>query len=150
MRLFQRLTATVSLALLIGAMAATGAAAAGPTYVVQLTGAGGGDPDGSGTAVIRLDDRAGQVCYVITVRNIGLPTEPAPGLGAAHIHDVATGGIFVDLETSWVGMKDAFTTTGCVDATADQLAALTTNPSAYYVNIHTVEFPGGALRGDLG
>jgi hypothetical protein len=145
----QRLAATLTLALVLGAIATTPAAAAESTFVVQLTGAGGGDPDGSGTAVVRLDLRQSQVCYVITVRDIGVPTEPAAGLGAAHIHDEATSGIFVDLETSWVGGSNALTTVGCVDATADQLAALATNPSAYYVNVHTVDFPAGALRGDL-
>ena len=29
------------------------------------------------------------------------------------------------------------------------VAAILSNPAAYYVNIHTVEFPGGALSGSL-
>jgi hypothetical protein len=144
------LVATALLAcLLLGASAGIASARTVETFVVSLTGANGGDPDGSGTAVIRLDTRTSQVCYTITVRGIGFPTEPAPGLGAAHIHTFATGGIFVDLETTWVGQNNAFTSTGCVDVTSAQLSALLTAPQNYYINIHTVEFPGGALSGAL-
>jgi hypothetical protein len=144
------LFATVLLVFVVlGVSAGIVAARTVETFVVTLSGQNGGDPDGSGTAVIRLDTRTGQVCYTITVRGIGVPTEPAGGLGAAHIHAFATGGIFVDLETNWVGQNNAFTTTGCVDATSAQLSALLAAPDDYYVNIHTVEFPGGALSGAL-
>jgi hypothetical protein len=144
------LFATVLLAFMVFAVnAGIVSAQSVETFVVTLTGDNGGDPDGSGTAVIRVDTLTGQVCYTITVRGIGVPTEPAGGLGAAHIHAFATGGIFVDLETNWLGQNNAFTTTGCVDVTSDQLSALLAAPEDYYVNIHTVEFPGGALSGAL-
>jgi hypothetical protein len=143
---------TALLAVLVLAISAGVVSAAAPvqTYVVQLTGDNGGDPDGTGVAVIRVEMRTAQVCYTINVRGIGVPTEPGAGLGAAHIHDDATGGIFVDLETDWVGRNNAFTTTGCADATSAQLTALATAPEDYYVNIHTSAFPGGAVRGELG
>jgi hypothetical protein len=106
---------------------------------------------GSGFAVIRINPATGEVCHVITVAGIGEPTEPAGGLGAAHIHDFATGGIFVDLDTEWraTGL-DRYTTIGCTTATSESLLALLANPDAYYVNVHTVAFPGGALTGPLG
>ena len=146
------LSATALLAVLLLAVGAGIVSAAAPvqTFVVQLTGDSGGDADGKGVAVIRLDMRTGLVCYTINVRRIGVPTEPGAGLGAAHIHDDATGGIFVDLDTDWVGRKHSFTTRGCVDATTAQLTALATAPELYYVNIHTSAFPGGAVRGEIG
>lgn len=134
-------------ALLLGAAVAT---AAGRPFVVPLGPQAGGDPDGSGLAVLTLNPGRGEVCYTITVENIGAPTEPAAGLGAAHIHDEATGGIFVDLETNWTASNGGFTTTGCTTTDRGTILAIFKDPSGYYVNIHTVDFPGGAIRGQLG
>ncbi len=38
---------------------------------------------------------------------------------------------------------------GCVSASADVIAAIRANPSNYYVNVHTTDFPDGAIRGQL-
>jgi hypothetical protein len=134
-------------ALLLGATVAIGA---GRPFVVPLAPQAGGDADGSGLAVLTMNPGTGQVCYTITVENIGVPTEPAAGLGAAHIHDEATGGIFIDLETNWTASDGGFTTSGCTATDREHILAIFMDPSAYYVNIHTVDFPGGAIRGELG
>ena len=141
-----------SIALAVGAvlLSATAVTAAGRPFVVPLAPQTGGDPDGSGLALLTMNPGTGDVCYTITVANIGEPTEPAGGLGAAHIHDEATGGIFVDLATNWTASNGGFSTTGCTTADRPDLIAIFKDPSAYYVNIHTVEFPGGAIRGQLG
>jgi len=131
-------------------LSATAALAAGRPFVVPLSPQAGGDQDGSGLASLTLNPGTGEVCYTITVANIGEPTEPAFGLGAAHIHDVATGGIFIDLETDWTASDGGFTTTGCTEADRGAILAIFQDPSAYYVNIHTSEFPAGAIRGLLG
>jgi hypothetical protein len=39
---------------------------------------------------------------------------------------------------------------GCVAASPDLIAAIRANPENYYVNVHTPEFPEGAVRGQLG
>ncbi|MBD0292193.1 MAG: CHRD domain-containing protein [Jiangellaceae bacterium] len=121
------------------------------TFTVQLQPSG--DADGSGTAELIVDLRSGTVCYDITVTGIGEPTEPAAGIGSAHIHSHArNGAIAVDLKTQFVAVADAADTylaTGCVTATRRVLVDILLHPEQYYVNVHTVEFPGGAVQGDL-
>jgi hypothetical protein len=40
---------------------------------------------------------------------------------------------------------------GCVSGVDPALIGdIIANPSAYYFNVHTAEFPGGAVRGQLG
>jgi hypothetical protein len=109
-----------------------------------------GDPDGRGKAEFTFDTDQGTVCYELEVEGIAEPVEPAPGLGSAHIHLVATGGIAVDLETDFEPDKsDEFKASGCVEVDSALLQAILQNPDQYYVNIHNVEFPGGALSGLL-
>src|SRR5215213_1341243 len=56
------------------------------TFTVKLSPSPTGDPDGSGTAELTVNLGEGTVCYDITVTGIGEPTEPAAGIGNAHIH----------------------------------------------------------------
>lgn len=104
---------------------------------------GPGDPNGSGTANITLNQGQRRVCFEIVVSDITLPAT------AAHIHvgsaDVA-GPVVVPLAP-----PDASgTSSGCVsDVDRDLIKAIRQNPSAYYVNVHTTDFPAGAVRGQL-
>ena len=109
----------------------------------------GPDPEGAGVAVLRFNRQTGELCYVIVVRGIGEPTEPAPGIGSAHIHSAT--GIAVDLETEFMhaGESDVFVATDCVEVDEATMEAILANPSAFYVNVHTAEFPGGAIEGRL-
>ena len=120
------------------------------TAVNPLTGTVTGDPDGRGTAEFTFDTKQGTVCYELEVEGIAEPVEPAPGLGSAHIHFVATGGIAVGLAADFEPDKsDEFRASGCVEVDSALLQAILANPGQYYVNIHNVEFPGGALAGLL-
>jgi CHRD domain len=38
---------------------------------------------------------------------------------------------------------------GCTSADPNLIKAIIQHPENYYVNVHTAEFPGGALRGQL-
>jgi hypothetical protein len=120
------------------------------TFTVELSPSG--DPDGSGTAVLTVDLQEGTVCYDITVTGIGEPTEPAAGIGNAHIHSYPDGAIAVDLETTFQlveGTADTYQASSCVTASRRTLVDILLNPESYYVNVHTLAFPGGAVQGDL-
>jgi hypothetical protein len=103
---------------------------------------GGGDPDGQGAANV-LIHQGEQVCFGISVTGIDTPT-------AAHIHEAfrgTAGPIVVPLTQPATG--DPGASSGCVAADPALLADILQNPAAYYVNVHTPLFPGGALRGQL-
>jgi hypothetical protein len=120
------------------------------TALDPVTGVVTGDPDGRGTAQFTFDTQQGTVCYELEVEGIAEPVEPAPGLGSAHIHFLATGGIAVDLEADFQpDQRDEFKASGCVPVDSALRQAIVENPDQYYVNIHNVEFPGGALAGLL-
>ena len=111
-----------------------------------VTGVVTGDPDGRGKAEFTFDTEQGTICYEIEVEGIAEPVEPAPGLGSAHIHFLATGGIAVDLETDFQPDKaDEFQASGCVEVDSALLQDILESPDQFYVNIHNAEFPGGAL-----
>ena len=84
-----------------------------------------------------------QLCYTITVRNLSLPAV------AAHIHRAprhVAGPIVIELE---VPPATSFTNSECVLVGGTLLADVQANPKAYYVNVHTGNFPGGEVRGQL-
>jgi CHRD domain len=121
------------------------------TGLNPLTGTVTGDPDGRGKAEFTFDTEQGTICYEIEVEGIAEPVEPAPGVGSAHIHFLATGGIAVNLQADFQPDKsDEFKASGCVQVDSALLQAILENPDQFYVNIHNAEFPGGALAGLLG
>ena len=118
---------------------------AGPTVVhAQMTGEkevpGPGDPDGFGTAAVALFPSSGKVCYALTAFRI------APA-NAAHIHvgpAGVAGDVVVELRPPTFGVSG-----GCTSADPGLVGAIAANPSEYYVNVHNVPYPDGAIRGQL-
>jgi hypothetical protein len=115
----------------------------------RLTGAaeipGPGDPDGRGKAQIRL--KKDEVCFELSWRNI----EP-PNMAHIHVGPPDAAGpvvvLFFDLKDTTLG-PSVSSIGGCTTAEPDLIAAIRDNPGDYYVNIHNVPFPAGAIRGQL-
>ena len=133
----------LALALTVSALAGDG----GRPFEVSLTGAaevpGPGDPDGSGTALLRLNPGQEEVCFEISVSNITLPAT------GAHIHRGTAseaGPVVVGL----IPPDTSGTSSGCVTATRELITEILRNPEGFYVNVHTVPlYAAEAVRGQL-
>jgi hypothetical protein len=120
------------------------------TPVDPVTGTVTGAPDARGKAEITIFPEENLVCYELEVEGVTEPVEPAPGVGSAHIHFLAGGGIAVNFESDFERDKaDEFKASGCVEADSATIEAILADPGAFYINVHTAEFPGGALFGPL-
>lgn len=115
------------------------------TFTSHLTGIAEkpnpGDPDGVGFSVVTIDPVANTVSYTILAQNIAAPN-------AAHIHRGladAPGPVVVNFAPAFTG---GFAS-GSVAATPAVIAEILANPTAFYVNVHNADFPGGAIRGQL-
>ena len=103
-------------------------------------------PEGAtGSALIVIDDETNEVCFELSIDGLG----KGDAVIMAHIHTGAAGvagGVVVPLFTE----PPTGEMTGCVqDVDPATIAGITADPAAYYVNIHTEQFPDGAVRGQL-
>lgn len=97
-----------------------------------------GAPSGKGTANITITGT--KVCWKFTgVKGIDKVT-------ASHIH-VGKAGTSGNVVVAF--FAGPLKTTGCVAAPAKVVAGIAKNPKGYYVNIHTLKYPAGAIRGQL-
>jgi CHRD domain len=149
-RAFVLLALLLALALtVLAAPAATAATASSTVLSARLTGEaevpGPGDPNGVGSARIRLGDR--RVCFTLRWSRIAPPT-------AAHIHVAppgVAGPVVVPLFAAPEGLPPELSgVSGCVAGVDPGLIrAIRRHPRQYYVNIHNAVFPDGAIRGQL-
>jgi len=102
-----------------------------------------GDKDGAALEFIKV--KGDKVSVAVTWRGTGRPT-------MLHIHQGAkgtNGGVKVDF-TKLLGHIKHHSVTGTVKVEdAALLDRLKNDPGAFYANLHTTEFPGGAVRGQL-
>lgn len=130
------------LSILLTLLVLTSALAGAQTLTATLLGSnevGGGALSGSGIAVVDFDGTS--ITYTILVSGIEAPN-------AAHIHVGAVGtdgNVVLNFQPSFV----AGTATGTVNADAGTVATILANPGGHYVNVHTSQFPNGAVRGQL-
>ncbi|MDD5563805.1 MAG: CHRD domain-containing protein [Thermoanaerobaculaceae bacterium] len=100
---------------------------------------GGGSTSGQGFAALVFDSTT--LYYYLWEAGLSAPT-------AAHVHSGGAGvngSVLIGLSPSFSGGQ----ATGKVPVDAATLAAIQANPDLYYVNIHTGDFPNGAIRGQL-
>lgn len=102
---------------------------------------GPGDPDGKGKARIEVNDEAEEICFEVNFSDIGQPN-------AAHIHK-GKAGVAGDVVVTLWSESQGSPATGCVDVNANLAEKIQKHPKRYYVNLHTDEFPNGAIRGNL-
>jgi len=132
--------------------AKTGSGSGGAILVASLRGAnevpvaGGpatGDKDGAALEFVRVE--GDRVSVAATWRGTGRPT-------MLHIHQGprgVNGGVKIDFGKLEKGVR-GHTVVGTVKvADAALLSRLKTDPGAFYANLHTAQFPGGAVRGQL-
>jgi hypothetical protein len=106
---------------------------------------GGGEPGSTGLAAITVDVGNNRLCYELSkVTTTGNPN-------AAHIHKAPAGqnGPVVQALATPSSNSNG-SSSDCVTPTdTTLLAGLLSDPTQYYVNVHTDATPAGAIRGQL-
>jgi CHRD domain/Protein of unknown function (DUF3455) len=109
----------------------------------EVPGAKGAVNDTDGRAVEALEIDGSKVSFSVRWQGISAPTE-------AHIHaggPGVNGDVKIELFSS---ARSGDTASGSVRVKDTALlAALVADPGSFYANLHTRQFPGGALRGRL-
>jgi hypothetical protein len=102
-----------------------------------------GDKDGAALEFIKV--KGDKVSVAVTWRGTGRPT-------MLHIHQGAkgtNGGVKIDFTKLLDKIKDHHVVGTVKVKDAALLERLKNDPGAFYANLHTAEFPGGAVRGQL-
>jgi hypothetical protein len=127
----------------LGSTAKAAAAVATP-FLASLNGANEapatGDVDGTGAASVTIDPATGEICVDLRAENIQTAV-------MAHIHRGAAG-VAGPVVVPFPALPNP-TSAQCVTATPVLAAEIAGNPAGFYVNVHTADFPNGAIRGQL-
>ena len=98
-----------------------------------------GDPDGAGTAMVTFKPGSGEICWDLKVSNIVLPSV------GAHIHE-GKQGVAGPVVVPFSPPDANGVASGCNKPDAALMARIMQNPENFYLNIHSSEFPAGAIR----
>lgn len=136
----KRLLVLVLFVSAVSAQGATLSAVLTPNYEVPPT-----TSSGFGSAIVDVDRAESDVTVTVNVANLGA------AITGAHIHK-APFGTNGNIVLNFISGGANFTSgklTGTYAVPPELAADLIANPSSYYVNVHTTQFPGGAIRGQL-
>lgn len=118
-------------------VASADASTAAAPVVLRATMGPEGDPNGEGSAVVRLNKANKRVCAVFDWSKIQKPQ-------AGHIHQKSDDAVVVDLTSATVDH------TGCTSGVKKSLIKdIVEHPRRYYVQLHNAKYPTGAIRGTL-
>jgi CHRD domain len=117
---------------------------------------GASNSEAKGNAQLKFYDD-GTIEFLFTINN---KSEPSETFTRAHIHKAPAGanGLIhwdflepnvTDPDDPISGQPSQLRGVGRRRVTGDLAAALLANPSGYYVNVHSTDNPGGAVRGQL-
>lgn len=144
------MTLILGLAVAIPVAFGSAAGAQGRPLATAMTGEaeapGPGDPDASGFVSFTLNQGEGRVCFDLSWADIdGTVT-------GAHIHVAPPGEPGPIVVPMFAGeFPGTGSASDCVGGMERALIkAIRQDPGAYYVNVHSTEFPAGAIRGQLG
>ncbi|GGK00934.1 hypothetical protein GCM10010123_33630 [Pilimelia anulata] len=136
--------ATIATGTVLAAVVAPPPALAGTVHDVHLTAEevvprpGPAGAHGSASLDFVLHD--GRLCYTLGYAGMAEPT-------AAMVHQGpygVAGPVVVDLDIAGNGVA------ACIDADNDVLFRVAAAPDIHYLQLHTPDSPGGAIRGQLG
>jgi len=140
-------TQTKFFAVLLGVLTVFSASAKAETFIAYLTPAQEAPPSGtnaSGYARVLVNEAAGTLSFVVVFRNL------SSFQTASHIHAPAPIGVnaAVIINFGAVGGISGTISGSNVPITPTQLAQIRQHLG--YVNVHSQNFPGGEIRGQLG
>lgn len=98
-----------------------------------------GPPGATGTAKVTVDTAKNELCYELTWSNMHDPED-------GHIHKGpkgVAGPALIHLDPAKNGPK------ACIPVDPPLMQDLVMDPSNHYVNLHTHDYPLGAVRGQL-
>jgi hypothetical protein len=99
-----------------------------------------GDADGTGLARISLNERSNLVCTLLSTGGLS-------PIDLAHIHRGRageTGPVVVSVDPPDSNVSD-----DCKLVDKALVRQIRDNPSAFYVDVHSEEYPRGAIRGQI-
>jgi hypothetical protein len=113
------------------------------TYSINLSGANGGAPNGSGVAVFGINPSTEELCWTFSLTNVSAPTimqivrqvRRSPPTWAQTRYGRTLGGTYKP--------------SGCVPLSPNFLRLIEAHPQEWWIEIHSAHFRHGAVRAPL-
>lgn len=104
-----------------------------------------GDPDGTGFVTFTLYPQRGRICYTLSYANINTTVGYL-----AHIHKAPRGQTQLVPSFDFSRVQPTSPNSACGNADPLTLGDIVNNPTAFYVQLHNMDYPEGVIRGQLG